>query len=718
VRQPDTDKPDEQQMSQIRQEPLHPRRPSSSVSSVLASASSVLPERSPDETDEQYVGRCAGAALLAMTAPLVIEAAGKAADGAPAPLPRFSMVGYTGGPMRLAWWKYPVIVDLAGLLIPTQNIVIRESHAARIGHADAVGVEDGKLVARGVISCTGQAARDLVADAKNGFPWQASIGSSVEQFEFVQEDQTVLVNGREFKGPVNVVRRATLGEISFVDIGADRNTSAKVAAANKETIMAEDKVKETAGTEAPAPEAKPKAPAVIAARQPSLASLDAQAAELRRVREIEQLALKYHREAPDALEAIKAMAQDAIDGHCTLRDTDNALLRLTMPKAPDTRHRPDVIKGQTLAAAVCAAGGLQDIAAKFSPNVLEEAHSQFHHGLGLEELILVAAQANGFTGRNVRSDMEGALRAAFNPRIEAGMSTVDLGGIVTAAGNKFLLEGFMSVERTWRNICSVRNVKDFKTVTSYRMIGRDQYELVAPGGELKHGALGNESYTNKADTYGLQLVIDRRDIINDDLGAITTVPRKLGRGSGLKINDIFWTIFMNNGAFFLTANKNYMSGAGDLSVLNINGLTAGEVLFNDLVDADGKPTGIIPAILLVPTALTATASALFKATELRDNVATNKYPTANPHQGKFRVETSRYLANIKYTGYSATAWYLLADPKDLPVIEVAFLNGQESPTIETAQADFNVLGIRMRGYHDFGVALQDPKGGIMSKGAA
>jgi len=39
---------------------------------------------------------------------------------------------------------------------------------------------------------------------------------------------------------------------------------------------------------------------------------------------------------------------------------------------------------------------------------------------------------------------------------------------------------------------------------------------------------------------------------------------------------------------------------------------------------------------------------------------------------------------------------------------LAFLNGQESPTIETAEADFNVLGIRMQGYHDFGCALQDP----------
>ncbi|MGA1822290.1 MAG: 30S ribosomal protein S3, partial [Thermoplasmatota archaeon] len=48
---------------------------------------------------------------------------------------------------------------------------------------------------------------------------------------------------------------------------------------------------------------------------------------------------------------------------------------------------------------------------------------------------------------------------------------------------------------------------------------------------------------------------------------------------------------------------------------------------------------------------------------------------------------------------------------DLPVIEVAFLNGQESPTIETAEADFSVLGVQLRGYHDFGAALQDPRAG-------
>jgi len=330
-------------------------------------------------------------------------------------------------------------------------------------------------------------------------------------------------------------------------------------------------------------------------------------------------------------------------------------------------------------------------------------------------LLLEAAWANGYTGRNFRDSRE-ALRFAFGKDLQAGFSTVDIGGILSGVANKFLLEGFFSVERTWRNICAVRNVSDFKTVTSYRLIGKDQYEPVAPGGELKHGTLGEESYTNKADTFGLLLSIDRRDMINDDLGAITLVPRKLGRGSGLKINDVFWTIFMANSSFFTAGNKNYLTGTD--TALTIDGLTKAEVAFLEQTDGDGKPIGIMPAIILVPTALSAMGTQLFKSVEIRDTTASTKYPIANPHQGKFRSEVSRYLSNTKYTGNSAKAWYLLADPADLPVIEVAFLNGQESPTIETAEADFNVLGIQMRGYHDFGCALQDPRGGVKAKGEA
>ena len=75
-------------------------------------------------------------------------------------------------------------------------------------------------------------------------------------------------------------------------------------------------------------------------------------------------------------------------------------------------------------------------------------------------------------------------------------------------------------------------------------------------------------------------------------------------------------------------------------------------------------------------------------------------------------------SNSSFTGYSTTAYYLLADPMDTAVIESCFLNGQQSPTIETADADFNQLGIQMRGYFDFGVTKQDYRGGVLMTGAA
>ena len=429
------------------------------------------------------------------------------------------------------------------------------------------------------------------------------------------------------------------------------------------------------------------------------------AAEQERINAIRKVCGEQHGEI-----AVKAISEGWDETRCELE-----VLRASRPKAP-AAHVPDnPVNGCVLEAACMLTAGLSDVEKLHDEQTLDAAVKRYRGSIGLQELLLEAAWANGYTGRSFR-DSRSVLRFAFRPDIQAAQSTIDISGILSNVANKFLLEGFFSVERTWRNICAVRNVSDFKTVTSYRLVGTDQYEPVAPGGELKHGTLGEESYTNKADTYGLLLSVDRRDIINDDLGAITTVPRKLGRGSGLKINDVFWTVFLDNSAFFKTANNNYITGTD--TVLTIDGLTKAEVAFMDQVDADGKPIGIMPAILLVPTALSAVGTQLHKSVELRDTTSSTKYPIANPHQGKFRSEVSRYMSNSRYTGNSTKAWYLLADPGDLPVIEVAFLNGQESPTIESAEADFNVLGVQMRGYHDFGTSLQDPKGGVRAKGEA
>jgi len=669
--------------------------------------------RPPVQPEKQNVP-----STLQLTATAMIDIASAGDEGSAPALPRFRMVAYTGAPMRIAGWRFPVIIDLAGLGIPSQSRPIRFSHdpTSGVGHTDNIRVDGGQLVATGVVSRDTAAAREVVASSKNGFPWQASVGASVDEFEFVKERQTVIVNGQEHAGPLNVVRKSTLSEISFVDLGADGQTSATVAAAANQTDKQEensdmDPENTTAATDTDANErdshqaGQPaQAPAVTAGSAVDEIRSQA-AAEVSRISSIRQLCAGRFPE----IEA-KAIGEGWDVTRCELE-----VLRANRPRTPAIHMHDKTINARVLEAACLLTGHVEQIDAMFDGQTLDAATERFRGGIGLQELLLEAAWANGYTGRNFR-DSRAVLRYAFNPTLEAGFSTVDIGGILSNVANKFLLDGFFSVERTWRNVTAVRNVSDFKTVTSYRLVGKDQYEQVAPGGELKHGTLGEEKYENKADTYGLMLSIDRRDIINDDLNAITTVPRKLGRGSGLKINDVFWSTFLANSAFFTAGNNNYITGAS--TALSIDGLTEGEVTFMDQVDGDGKPIGIMPAILLVPTSLSAIGSQLFKSMELRDTTTTTKYPVSNPHQGKFRVEVSRYLSNAQYTGNSSKAWYLLAESTDLPVIEVAFLNGQESPTIETAEADFNKLGVQMRGYHDFGVALQDPRGGVKAKGEA
>jgi phage head maturation protease len=687
-------------------------------------------------------------------------------------------LAYSGGKIRLPGWRFPVVVDLAGMEIP-ESVPLLTNHDNRTG--SRVGmvrarVENGALVIEGdILSSSGQ-AQGIVEQAKAGADWQLSLGADVVASELVQGRRTV--NGKEQAGPFYHVKKSVLREVSVVAVGADAATRMKVAAKftlyggaemefekwlesyeidaakldEKQTAVlkaawekGEEPPEEITGAPGQTPNpvkpssakdkvvkaaAKPQEPEKETA-QPTLTARAASAGEGAPAGTLAKAeaasAIRAERERVAAIQDIcggeyPRIERDAIRLGWSLEETSQKVLKAMRENRPQadahisaSRERGRSCDADMLEAACVLTAKLASPEEHYDEELLERAGRRFRGGIGLQELILEAAWANGYPERSFRESRE-ALRYAFGRQLQAGFSTVDIGGILSNVANKFLLEGFFSVERTWRNVCAVRNVPDFKTVTSYRLIGRDQYEQVAPGGELKHGTLGNESYTNKADTYGLLLSIDRRDIINDDLGAITLVPRKLGRGSGSKINDVFWSTFMNNAVFFSAENKNYFSGAD--TVLGIDGLTKAEMTFMDQVDSDKKPIGVMPAILLVPTSLSAVATQLNKSLELRDTTASTKYPVSNPHQGKFRAEVSRYLSNSQYTGHSQKAWYLLAEPADLPVIEVAFLNGQESPVIETAEADFNVLGVRMRGYHDFGVALQDPRGGLKSKGEA
>jgi len=346
-------------------------------------------------------------------------------------LPRFSMVAYSGGKMAIAGFPHPVVVDLSGLDIPGQSVPIRLNHkpAQGVGHSTRIEARDGRLIAEGLISRDTSWARDVARSGSNGFPWQASIGGPVLQAEFVPAGQTVEVNGRTFEGPIHVVRKMTLKEISFVDSGADRGAKAVVAAQAQENDSMPKTVDKSEEPAAKAAEQKdaaskmPTTPEKIEATDNPDPIRDLRTAAAEESRRIAGIRKICHDEYPE-IEA------KAIEEGWDLTRCELEVLRASRPKAPaahvqNTAPSPQVFEAVALAASGAPVAVLE---AAYPEQTLEAADRL--RGIGVQEFCELAC---GMRLPRFRRDATGWLQAAF--------STTSLPGILSNIANKALLEG-------------------------------------------------------------------------------------------------------------------------------------------------------------------------------------------------------------------------------------------------------------------------------------
>ena len=654
-----------------------------------------------------------------------------------AKLRRFTMTAYTGGEMVLAGFPHPVVVDLVGLNVPAKSRPILKDHnrSLIVGHTDAITVGENTLEVAGVISGAGPVAQEVIASSKNGFPWQASVGARAEKVVFVPQGKTVSANGRQFTGPLYVARKATLGEVSFVALAADDNTSAQVAAsaAQQETeimtmnfeqwveaqgfVLAELNEKQTSNLKTmyeASQEGEGDGKTTVATTtsvmgsENAVADLRAElAAETKRVGAIRKVCAGQHGE-------IEARA---IEEGWEETKTELEVLRAERPAAPHIGRGRDPINADILEAAACMSAGLDenDLVKQYGDRAMEAAQPMRH--VGLRELVAACARMEGQDLPPVFGDGTATIRAGF--------STMSLPGILENVMNKTMLAAYQVSEIVALQLCKVGSVSDFKEVTRYRLLGTGGFEQVAPDGELKHGKLGEQKFTNKADTYGQILMLTRRDIINDDLGAFMDIPREMGRSGAESIDDLFFSLFLSNpGSFFSAGNNNYLTGVD--TDFGPDSLTTAKTLFRKQKAGPGakakdqKPINIRPENLIVPVELETEAELLMGSAQIMLDGASSKtkMPTDNPHRNKYKIVSVPHLSDSYYTGNSAKAWFLFANPAVVPAFELVFLNGKRTPTIERIEAPANMLGMGFRGYIDVGVKEQDPRGAVKVKGEA
>lgn len=686
--------------------------------------------------------------IIGISAPVSVLAAA-ADDKGPR---KFTAEFYTGGALEINGYDLPVIVDLAGLS-NGNTLVANLDHVASQRVGNFAVANDGKsLVANGTATAATPARDEVVNSADAGYQWQASLEVTPKQIETVKAGKKVSVNGQEFTGPLYVTRKGVLKGFAFVSHGADDNTSATIAAelaaSNKEKVMkfssqaVEDFAKQVYAGMYDEDHLTPELIATIEAnykgfirdnsKKPSINGnpFEDRKLEAKRQKDIRDIAAQWADKRENDLEwiaSIEKMADHAIEAKMGVQEFRNELYESCIPIAhtvPQQRRQDAGLTNRILTAALCETGRLSNLDKQFSDQELQMAHDRFPNGITLGQLYHVCAQSNGYTGSVGQVSLE-MQRAAFRMNGQqrpihagGGYSTIDIATIVSATANKFMMDGWNAVDQTCLRIAAIRNVRNFQQITTVSLTDSLRYDQLGPDGEIKHGTLDEITYTNQADTYARMLAITRKDIINDDTGALTSVPRKLGNGAIKLLNHIFWTEFLGavGASFFASGNSNINTAVADMTV---GGLDATETIFMNQTNPDGTPLGLQPAILLVPTALKNKALTLMGSMGATYGTSYATAPgDANPFFGRYRVESSPYISNSSYTGYTSVAYWMLANPADLAVIEIAALNGRVEPQVDTADADFNTLGIQMRGYCDVGVNLQEYRAGVHADGGS
>lgn len=676
---------------------------------------------------------------------------------------RFKMVAYTGVAMRVMGFRNPVVVDLSGLAIRAQRTAILKDHSPLliIGHTTNIQVRSPELFAEGIVSGGGAVAQEFVRAAELGFPWQASVGVMPTRVEEVRAGERVIVNGREFVGPLDIVRAGTLREISALALGADGDTAVALAAAHTaqhkdasmptfeqwlETLglqasaLSEDEQKtlrasydawKARGASFKLQPKDPPAP-VNATGQNQRTDDDASdddddtsanpatlrasiANELKLVAQIRQ-------ECGNNL----TLAAQAIEENWSLDRVKLEVLRAGRPTVPNRQQTPVAERAQVLEASMLMSMGVSEkqCGEWYGEKTMNAAMSKEHRGAGIHSILFSLIEAT--EGQvSYRPGMGGLalVRAGFEAdrmlRASGGFTTHSLQTLLNNVANKSALASFMLADKNSvaRRICREVDHSDFKTHTRVRLTATGEFKPLNQAGELQHGGVSEETYQNKVKTEGIIYQLTREDLVNDDLQQFNDQPARIGRQGRLKLEKTVFTVLLNNtDNFFSTNNKNNLTGAD--TAFGIVGLTKAFQAFRDQTDLNGDPILVEPEIVLVPTALWINALEHSRETRVNETTATGKPNVAsNPHAGRFEPLTTPYLNSQNIPGSSAATWFTFADPNTLPAMEIAYLRGMRTPTIETGQPDFDTLGIAMRGFWDFGVAKVDHRAANRSVGS-
>lgn len=335
-----------------------------------------------------------------------------------------------------------------------------------------------------------------------------------------------------------------------------------------------------------------------------------------------------------------------------------------------------------------------------------QAHNPFR-GHTLLDLARASLQAAGI--RTDGMDKMQIVGSAFT------QSTSDFPVLLENTMHKTLQQAYALAADTWTRFCARGSVSDFRAHNRYRVGSLGNLDAKGELGEFKSKAIPDgEKASITAATKGNIINLSREAIINDDLNAFVGLAAMLGRAAKRTVeSDVYTTLALNGGLGPTMGDGYSLFHANHGNITTAAALSAAAIDLDRVAMASQMNVGandyldLRPQTLLVPVALGGTAKSINMAEYDPDTA--NKLQKPNTVRGLFGdiVDTPRL---------SGTRRYLFAATSEAPVLEVAFLDGNDAPYLES-ETGFTVDGTRWKVRLDFGIAAVDYRGAVTNAGA-
>jgi hypothetical protein len=282
--------------------------------------------------------------------------------------------------------------------------------------------------------------------------------------------------------------------------------------------------------------------------------------------------------------------------------------------------------------------------------------------------------------------------------------------------NKSMLIGYTDAGVTFDIWTRPGSNPDFKPTRRYRLSEAGTPQKILQNGEFHHDQMSDQRVQLQLETFGIMFTLSRQAIINDDLSYLTKMPAAYVRGFRRLINRNVYGILNNNTAYQVDNVALFASGHGNLAATPAYpsraamGKARAAMRKQKNVRAD-EFLNVAPAFALAGADLETDLEILLISIADPDSQNAN---VLNPFRNKMQLVTDAEITSNTSTNPD---WFLAADPLAVDTIEVAYLNGNSMPTLES-QMSFEQLGMAWRVYGDWDIDILDYRGLYKVPGAA